>query len=214
MLKVFIQEPGAEYVWQRWLQRRPTMYTRVKDLADADMLVLTGGADISPSLYGEEPIFEGWYNTSRDEAEWAAIEQASKMGILMFGICRGGQLLNVFNGGKLWQHIVGHGRDHHIKDIVTGETVTTSSVHHQMFRVTDEAVVIGVCNLATEKFAEGARWQAGVNNPDPDVEVCYYPKTRSICVQGHPEFGPQEFTHYCDRLVERYVNYNAETVAA
>jgi putative glutamine amidotransferase len=69
-------------------------------------LVLTGGEDVHPGRYGEEPIPElGRVNELRDEMEFAALSLAFERGLPILAICRGMQLLNVFFGGSLYQDI-------------------------------------------------------------------------------------------------------------
>lgn len=69
-------------------------------------LVLTGGEDVAPALYGQEPHPElGSVNPLRDEIEIAALEVALERGIPVLAICRGMQLLNVALGGTLYQDL-------------------------------------------------------------------------------------------------------------
>lgn len=69
-------------------------------------LVLTGGDDIDPARYGEDPIPElGPVNPGRDLAELRALDEAARRDIPILGICRGHQLLNVYFGGTLCQDI-------------------------------------------------------------------------------------------------------------
>lgn len=182
-------------------------YNIVRDLEDADILVLTGGEDINPRLYNEMPIQRAGWNERRDRSDIEYYNQAVDAGKFIFGICRGGQLANVLNGGKLYQDITGHPHQHAIVDHVTGESIITSSVHHQMFRVGPKAEIIATCQLARTKEADGLFWRRGEGPPsehDDDVEICYYRDTRSLCIQGHPEFGPDEFCEYSFSLIERY----------
>lgn len=176
-------------------------------MSDADVVVFTGGGDLNPGLYGENCTHSYPGSNARDKAEVAAYDEALDLNKFKFGICRGGQLLNVLNGGRLWQHIEGgHGRHHPILDLKTQREVITSSVHHQQFRPTQAAELIATCNLSTRKFAEHDQWVRGVSDYDDiDVEACWYKDTKSLCVQGHPEFGPNEFTEYCFELIERYI---------
>jgi putative glutamine amidotransferase len=85
----------------------------VLDLIDG--LILAGGADIDPSMYGTEPhpTTKGTV-PERDRSELALARRAAERGIPVLGICRGMQLLNVARGGTLRQHLpddVGH-EDH------------------------------------------------------------------------------------------------------
>ena len=71
-----------------------------------DGLVLTGGVDIDPALYGEprsERVTE--VNRARDDFELALLRSALERDIPVLGICRGHQLFNVAHGGTLLQHI-------------------------------------------------------------------------------------------------------------
>ncbi len=71
-----------------------------------DGLLFTGGRDIDPDFYGEEPgVGLGLIDSDRDAWELALFSEASKAGIPMFGICRGHQLVNVAMGGSLVQDI-------------------------------------------------------------------------------------------------------------
>ena len=71
-----------------------------------DALVLTGGADVNPLLYEEEPIPKiGIIEPVRDSFELALIEEAWKQKKPIFAICRGLQLLNVAFGGTLYQDL-------------------------------------------------------------------------------------------------------------
>lgn len=176
----------------------------VASVEDADILCLSGGADINPQLYGETKLAGTYFNERRDASEIADYNRAVERGLFIFGICRGGQLANVLNGGRLWQHFEGHRSDHTIVDIETGREIVASSIHHQMFRPTPEAVIVATCNHATLKVAEHEVWNARDGKPDDDVEVCWYSATRSLCIQGHPEVGPDQFTDYCFELMERF----------
>ncbi len=71
-----------------------------------DGLLLSGGEDLSPLLYGENPIDK--VNSTccdRDKWEMALFEKAYKKQIPILGICRGMQLINVALGGTLYQDI-------------------------------------------------------------------------------------------------------------
>lgn len=71
-----------------------------------DGLLLTGGEDVDPSLYGQ-PRSEkcGKSNVARDRTEIALIHAARELGKPVLAICRGPQILNVALGGTLYQDI-------------------------------------------------------------------------------------------------------------
>ncbi len=80
------------------------MYEHFVDLCDGFMF--TGGCDIRPSRYGEEPLPEcGSIQDHRDIIELAFFEKAIKTDKPIIAICRGIQLVNVALGGTLFQDI-------------------------------------------------------------------------------------------------------------
>jgi len=80
-----------------------------ESLEGFDGLVLMGGVDVNPALYGEppDPLTEE-PDDARDRLEYALIATALARDLPILGICRGLQILNVQQGGSLVQHIEGH----------------------------------------------------------------------------------------------------------
>ena len=71
-----------------------------------DALVISGGWDVDPLLWGEEPHTKlGDTLPERDAFDLALIRAARKKGIPILGICRGIQILNVAGGGTLYQDV-------------------------------------------------------------------------------------------------------------
>jgi putative glutamine amidotransferase len=71
-----------------------------------DGLLLPGGADLDPGLYGESPLPECRSpEPERDAMELSVAHWALDHGLPVFGVCRGMQLLNVACGGTLYQHV-------------------------------------------------------------------------------------------------------------
>ncbi len=85
----------------------PTEIGAYEILQHLDGLVLTGGGDISPELYGGDSQHPSLYgqNAIRDDFERRLIAAALPLGIPLLGICRGMQLLNVVQGGTLHVHL-------------------------------------------------------------------------------------------------------------
>lgn len=83
-------------------------------LDGVDALVLTGGVDVDPSLYGAQPDPRTDVpRTDRDAWETTLLKAALVDGLPVLAVCRGVQLLNVVLGGTLHQHlpdVVGHTR--------------------------------------------------------------------------------------------------------
>lgn len=166
------------------------------DPGQADILVFNGGADIATEIYNELPIYRGIpaQQSKRDKFEISLYDQFVGHKF-MLGICRGAQLLNCLNGGKLWQHVTDHQRDHKMVDLTTGEVMTVTSTHHQMMRPhKDLGQVIGVANISESKECEMTAERVTVFSNDikegTDIEAVWYPNTRSLCIQGHPEYVP------------------------
>ncbi len=76
------------------------------ELRDVDGLMLTGGVDVDPDLYGVEKSAECQPpDPVRDRRETEALRFALERGLPVLGICRGFQFLNVYLGGTLLQDI-------------------------------------------------------------------------------------------------------------
>jgi putative glutamine amidotransferase len=90
------------------LDARTPVAVRDEALREMDGLLLSGGADLDPSRYGQ-PI-EGSQDVEpeRDELEAEAWRAAERLQVPVLGICRGLQAINVFSGGSVLQHVEGH----------------------------------------------------------------------------------------------------------
>lgn len=154
-----------------------------------DILCLLGGADINPVLYGQTAI-QGTCISPKDDAYELSMIEFFK-DIPKVGICRGGQMLNVWNGGKMWQDTDHHERDHPIKIKSSGELFYGSSMHHQMMVPTEQAEILMVADSSTY-VEDDKTLKLKEEEYFDDIEVVYYPMTKSLCWQGHPEIGARE----------------------
>ena len=194
---------GGGYEYERMF--RDAGYSLADTPDEASILCFTGGADVSPALYGERAIAAcGTPNLSRDQREVLCFDSAAP-GVLKVGICRGAQLLNVLNGGRLWQHVNNHTREHTLR--TNGEReFLVSSTHHQMMRPTYAGSVVGWAGgVSTERYADNAV-EAHVQL---DPEVVWYKRTNSLCFQPHPEIA--EYTECRAYFLELLDTYYEES---
>lgn len=77
------------------------------DVAQADGVVLLGGGDIDPQLYGELGTVPGLYGVDRaaDVRSFEVVRATIDRGTPLLGVCRGSQVLNVALGGDLVPHL-------------------------------------------------------------------------------------------------------------
>jgi putative glutamine amidotransferase len=164
---------------------------RAVDVVDrCDALVLSGGADVDPSFYGE-PAHESVANLepARDRVEIAMARRALGLGIPILAVCRGMQVLNVALDGTLVQHLDGsQGIEHAAWDLSSdslvhdvrfaegslaastfGVSCVVNSLHHQAIRT-----------LGTGLVATG--W-----SNDGCVEAAEIADRFVLAVQWHPE---------------------------
>lgn len=176
------------------------------EMQDADLVCFTGGEDVSPSLYGEKPHIRTYYNPTRDVIERGVFNNCITQEKRMVGICRGGQFLNVMSGGQMYQDVSEHTHDHYITDVDTGMLIFASSTHHQMMRPGPGSELVAIANEGgwKEYMKDGIPFRDPVESDD--VEVVYYPLTKSLCFQPHPEFdGFDELQDYFFHVVKKHL---------
>jgi len=153
-------------------------------LAGLDGLLLAGGRDIDPELYGavaqpetREPDRE------RDRREAALLSEALERDIPVLAICRGLQLTNAALGGTLIQHIEGHRRPD--RQVVHAIRIGAGSRLRSILAV-DEYVVNSRHHQCVDRVASGLAVTARA--PDNVVEALELPGKRFVlAVQWHPE---------------------------
>jgi len=166
-MKATVQAGGIPFLIPLNLPR-PAL-RRLYDLADG--LMLTGGGDVEPSLYGADAHrTQGDVQPDRDEeeillAQWAAADDKP-----MLAICRGIQVISVAFGGTLWQdipsqvldanlhhylynkkgsnpsdflaHAVNLAEDSHLAQILQSNIVWTNSLHHQAVKTVENGLTV------------------------------------------------------------------------
>lgn len=201
-MKVFIV--GSSYGYGQLFVKHG--HSIAQSVEMADILCFTGGEDVSPSYYGQQPHPRTFFNLVRDAVEKEVFNVAVQSDKPCVGICRGGQFLNVMSGGEMYQHVSNHTQDHYIKDVETGMLIFASSTHHQMMRPGPGGVVLATANEGGYK--EYMKDKAIIRDPveADDIEAVYYPVTRSLCFQPHPEFPDMdELQEYFFHLINKHV---------
>lgn len=175
----------------------------VDDLNGLDLLVFWGGGDVHPSLYREKNEHSYGMDLNRDKFE-SFIFNKALLCVPILGICRGAQLSCVLTGGKLWQHVDNHGRDHNIvmKD---GTVIKANSTHHQMMIPSKETEILATSEKVLSPLKKTQDGKKESNDPEP--EICFNDAARCLMIQGHPEYhdSPAEFKKLTFSLLDKYL---------
>src|SRR5437764_506670 len=159
-------------------------------LDSLDGIMFTGGSDVDPALYGEEPHGATRVRPQRDRAEILLLRAATDRGLPLLGICRGMQLMAVAYGVRLHQHlpdVLGHHGHRPVSgpkfgwhpvelvpgsraQAILGDRVTVNSFHHQGVQDPGRLQATGWC--PEDKLIEVVE--------DPDLPF-------ALGVQWHPE---------------------------
>lgn len=165
---------------------------------DADLICFTGGADINPKLYDEEPNGARGWDDIRDQ-KCVLLYETFVGETPMVGICRGGQFLNVMNGGSMIQHIDGHSMGdqltHMLKNsrVYPKEYIETRGDHHQAI----------IAHQNGEVIASGCENSRNWDSPTQDV--VWYEGTQCLCFQPHPEWGHEPTRELFFSLIKEYI---------
>ncbi len=179
---------------------------------ELDGFLLTGGQDVSPSLYGEKALPQtGELCPEKDHMEGLLLEKALQFNKPVLGICRGLQFLNAYLGGSLYQDIPTqlegagahsqlppYGRPSHPVEVFCGtplfgwlkcDSIQVNSLHHQ-----------GVKKLA-------ALLKPAAQSPDGLVEAAFMPEMRFVWgVQWHPEYNFEQ-DKYSRTLFDVFIRF-------
>ena len=171
------------------------------------LMVFTGGADVSPELYGDtspERICRA--NPERDREEEKLFKFGQQRGIKMIGICRGMQFLNIMTGGKMMHDITGHASGAHKVAVKScTEPFVTNTYHHQMCVPHKSTHILAWSHVRLSSCYIGDE-DATVNYRGPEVEAIYMPWLKAVGVQWHPEVSMQSndwFNHLLRDLLDK-----------
>ncbi len=162
-------------------------------LDSLDGIIISGGRDISPALYGEEPHERtNDVRPEQDASELSLMRAALERDLPFLAVCRGHQLFCVDNGGRLHQHLPettgfeqhgatgGEWSEHEVRieegsrlASIVGTRIVGNSGHHQGVADAGDLKVVGRSEDGLIEAVE-----------DPDKRFC-------ISVQWHPEMTGQ-----------------------
>ena len=178
-----------------------------------DGIVLSGGRDVDPHFYGEEPLekLEAIF-PERDVHEMALIKAAIDLKKPILAICRGMQILNVVYGGTLYQDI-SYAPGEHIKHYQIGTPYqATHSIKidksSTLFRMADKLEVERVNSFhhqALKKLADGLKVVATA--PDGIIEAVEGTNEDGMFILGvqfHPEMMYDKST-FARSMFKRFI---------
>lgn len=167
-----------------------------------DGLLIPGGADVSPSFYGEEPVPEVTVIHRNDDAfEFALVRKMAQLNKPILGICRGHQVINVAFGGSLYQDLpsqYGKKQCHCQSSTIRSEPFHTVTLKPES-RV---AEIFGDTVLETNTFHHQAVKEAAPSfhvvgtAKDGVVEAIEHESKFIVGLQWHPEGMAVEYPQF------------------
>ena len=178
------------------------------DVSQYDGLLVPGGIDIDPAMYGESDYACDYTDISFDREQTAIIDKFVNAGKPILGVCRGFELLNVYFGGSLYQDVDGHRSSHTVTSKAgsalyeaCGSGFTVSSAHHQAIKALGSGLI-------------DTQWA-----PDGIIEAAEHVSLPIIGVLWHPEWSGSSgyallryFLNMCQKAGPDVVYQNGEWV--
>ena len=160
------------------------------EVAELDGIVLTGGDDVDPALYGAQRGARTQVpNTRRDAFEASLYRHARTAKVPVFAICRGAQIVNTVHGGTLHQHLPDvpeyGAHEAEKKDEFAEVTVQTAPDTAVSALIGSETTVWCHHHQAIDSLGEGLVVSA--RSADGCIEALETPDQTMLAVQWHPE---------------------------
>ena len=161
---------------------------RVADLEHVDGLIIGGGDDIGPDLYGGRLGISARLDPERDELERCLAEAALEQNIPVLGICRGSQMLNVALGGTLDQDAwTTYGPERKITTILPKRNICVEEETHLSLISGEHPMKVNALHSqAVDRLGEGLR----ISAKDTGGMIQAIERVRdpfALGVQWHPE---------------------------
>jgi GMP synthase-like glutamine amidotransferase len=160
----------------------------LEKIVHPDLVVFTGGSDVSPFLYNEANVSSG-SDAQRDAIE--ALYYHKFFTTPKLGICRGGQFLHVMNGGSMIQDYPNHAvhGTHKVYNKFSELYYEVTSTHHQIMKYNNKTTMMVSAELSKNETTS---------------EVLWYPASLSMCFQPHPEYEKPRFDEKKRNIFARY----------
>lgn len=157
----------------------------LSEIRSCDGLLLPGGGDITPAFFGQKNAGSRNIDTELDIIQLQALEQMHNNEKPILGVCKGMQIINVFFGGTITQHMKQHekheynGQDQYHESMIRsdsflyplyGDSLTVNSAHHQCIGKVGHALEVAQYSI-----------------PDQVPEALYHSDCQVFGVQWHPE---------------------------
>lgn len=188
-----------------------------------NLIIFTGGEDVNPEIYNEKTGEFTHVNKKRDDLEFNLLHSPKISSVILnkipkLGICRGAQLLTVYNGGRLIQHVTGHNHNNQVIEYFMSEnivkTIEVTSDHHQMMfpynLSKNKYDLIGWSkNFQSNTYLNGENKEITLPENFLEPEIIYYPQRNSLCIQPHPEWCIGTIgSDMCLYLIKKYLFNN------
>ena len=151
-----------------------------------DGLLLPGGPDVNPALYGQEtaPVTEP--EPSLDTLQLEMLRRYLELGKPVFGICRGHQLINVYFKGTLIQHLSNaaeHSKPGFSEDLINEVYPVDDNIFKQIYG--EKFFVNSSHHQAVDRIGEGLK--VCLRCSDGTIEAMAHESLPILSVQFHPE---------------------------
>lgn len=166
----------------------PTDEKAIAAAQHADAVILAGGGDVDPTWYAETRHARVYgVNERRDIVEMSVLDVAAERGIPVLGICRGSQVMNVWAGGTLHQHIPDIPGTHGYHQGHQHRVTALEGSRLRKAMGVDEAWVTSIHHQAVAEVADG--FVATAWGLDGTIETIEAVDRWWVGVQYHPEMA-------------------------
>jgi putative glutamine amidotransferase len=180
-VKIALAWDAFRYAFENSFSQKIPILGRPTDITDYDLIIFSGGEDISPSFYEGDKDLSYGVNPERDQFEYDVFCLAKQISKKMLGVCRGHQLINVLTGANFVQDLRFVENVHHpgTHDLVKKDSkfishfTSVNSMHHQGILQTGGRL------YHTSFFGKGKSGNYIVESSENE---------HIVTVQFHPEF--------------------------